>query len=106
MIIQFSPGSTILISLTALMHGNCAISPGESRVFFTRYAAGGLFRWIRYRFRSWETLKAGDQKLAEKEEGSQSTQWKTAIQLFSCVHKLHVNIIAVGLVVPRSEVTY
>ncbi|KAF8066637.1 hypothetical protein FPV67DRAFT_1374100, partial [Lyophyllum atratum] len=46
LIIEFPRGSTILIPSALLRHGNTAIQPGEERVSFTQYCAGGLLRWV------------------------------------------------------------
>ena len=42
-VIEFLPGSTILIPLAMLRHSNVAIQPGEKQFSFTQYTAGGLF---------------------------------------------------------------
>jgi hypothetical protein len=46
LVIRFPPGSTILIPSALLRHSNTAIQDGESRLSFTQYTAGGLFRWV------------------------------------------------------------
>ncbi|KAG0692936.1 hypothetical protein DFH29DRAFT_881896 [Suillus ampliporus] len=48
LIVQFPPGSTIIIPSAILRHGNVSISSGEKRLSFTQYFAGGLIRWVRY----------------------------------------------------------
>jgi hypothetical protein len=45
-IIEFPPGSHILIPSAVMRHANTAIQPHEKRMGFTQYAAGGLFRWV------------------------------------------------------------
>ncbi|THU89020.1 hypothetical protein K435DRAFT_678763 [Dendrothele bispora CBS 962.96] len=45
LIIQFPPGSTILIPSAYLRHSNTTIGPAERRYSFTQYTAGGLFRY-------------------------------------------------------------
>ncbi|KAJ7789209.1 hypothetical protein B0H14DRAFT_2292555, partial [Mycena olivaceomarginata] len=45
-IIQFPPGSTILIPSAILRHSNVGIAEGERRYSFTQYSAAGLFRWV------------------------------------------------------------
>ncbi|KAJ8581000.1 hypothetical protein M405DRAFT_691805, partial [Rhizopogon salebrosus TDB-379] len=42
LIIQFPPGSTILIPSAILRKGNMPISVGETHLSFTQYFAGGL----------------------------------------------------------------
>ncbi|KII87540.1 hypothetical protein PLICRDRAFT_69864, partial [Plicaturopsis crispa FD-325 SS-3] len=51
LVIEFPPGSTILLPLSTLRHGNTTIQEGEERMSFTQYCAGGLIRWVKYGFR-------------------------------------------------------
>jgi hypothetical protein len=46
LVIEFPPGSTILISSAVLTHSNVPVASHESRYSFTQYCAGGLFRWV------------------------------------------------------------
>jgi len=46
LVIEFPPGSTILIPSAAMAHSNTTISVDERRYSFTQYTAGGLFRWV------------------------------------------------------------
>ncbi len=46
LVIEFPPGSTILLPSAAISHFNTPIRRGESRSSFTQYTAGGLFRWV------------------------------------------------------------
>lgn len=45
LIIEFPPGSTILLPSAAISHSNTDIGDGETRCSFTQFSAGGLFRW-------------------------------------------------------------
>lgn len=45
--VEFPPASAILIPSATLTHSNTAICGShESRLSFTQYSAGGLFRWV------------------------------------------------------------
>ncbi|KDR66326.1 hypothetical protein GALMADRAFT_259368 [Galerina marginata CBS 339.88] len=46
LVIEFPPGSTILIPSSAIRHSNTRIQIGERRYSFTQYSAGGIFRWV------------------------------------------------------------
>ncbi|KAF9038820.1 hypothetical protein BDZ89DRAFT_1061223 [Hymenopellis radicata] len=46
LVIQFPPGSTIMIPSALLEHSNVGISEGETRWSFTQFSAAGLFRWV------------------------------------------------------------
>jgi hypothetical protein len=46
LVVEFPPGSTVLIPSALLLHSNTSIQPDESRFSIVQYAAGGLFRWV------------------------------------------------------------
>ena len=48
LVIEFPPGSTILIPSAAIAHSNTAIGRRETRCSFTQFTAGGLFRWVEH----------------------------------------------------------
>ncbi|KAI9069791.1 hypothetical protein FKP32DRAFT_1559038, partial [Trametes sanguinea] len=52
MVIEFPPGSTILIPSAILRHSNTTIRPDEHRYSFTQFSPGGLFRWVACGFQS------------------------------------------------------
>lgn len=84
LVIEFPPGTTILVSSGALAHGNCAIQDGEDRVSFTQYFLGGLSRTVRYGFRTerklrkkkkeWRELNKANEKRCEEGMGLFSTR--------------------------------
>ena len=46
LVIEFPPGSTILIPSAIITHSNVPIQAGEKRYSVTQYATGVLFRWV------------------------------------------------------------
>lgn len=44
LVIEFPPGSTILIPSAAIAHSNTPVACHENRASFTQFTAGGLFR--------------------------------------------------------------
>jgi hypothetical protein len=52
LVIEFPPGSTILIPSSIITHSNVPISKGSTRYSITHYTAGGLFRWVDHGFQS------------------------------------------------------
>jgi hypothetical protein len=97
LMVQFPPGSTVLIPSALVDHGNTPIPPGENRMSITQYAAGGLFRWVAYGFKSAKALmktKAGQKKkaLIDKEDG---VRWKEGLAMFSKVDELQADVQAV-----------
>lgn len=68
LILEFPPGSTILIPSAAILHSNIPIGAGERRYSFTQYTAGGLFRWVEHGFRTVEAYFASLTQEKREEE--------------------------------------
>ena len=98
LVIQFPPGSLVIIPSATLKHGNVPVGVDESRVSFTQYSAGGLFRWVHYGHRSWRSLEVFDSDRAQAELAAREMQWKTAMESFSTLESLHNDRIEAGLV--------
>lgn len=90
--IEFPPGSTIIIPSSSLAHGNTPVQPGETRVSFTQYCAGGLFRWVGCGFRS---LKSCSNRFQARMRAGAVNRWKAALFRFSKVDELHKDCINV-----------
>ena len=88
LVIEFPPGSTILIPSAVIRHGNVPIQQGETRTSFTQYAAGGLFRWVDYGFKTWNQLSESDPARANLELQQRAHKWADFLNLFSKVHEL------------------
>ena len=71
LVIEFPPGSTILIPSTILTHSNVSVPKGSTRYSVTQYTARGLFRWVDHGFQSkesyWESLT--------DEASAEETRW-------------------------------
>ena len=67
LIVEFPPGSTILIPSSIVTHSNLPLSDPshETRFSFTQYASGELFRWVANGFRTHGAL-FGDGREAGK----------------------------------------
>jgi hypothetical protein len=84
LVIDFPPGSTILIPSAVIRHSNTSIQASETRYSFTQYAAGGLFRWVRNGFCSDKMFvaKATKEQMKRREEDRQR-RWKDGVGMFS-----------------------
>lgn len=92
--IQFPVGSTVLIPSGCMEHGNTPIGDGETRLSIAQYAAGGLFRWVAYGFRSAKSLlksKAGKllKKTIDKGAGE---RWREGLAMFSTIGGLQADV--------------
>lgn len=82
--IQFPAGSTILIPLALLSHGNIAFKPGSNaqRMSFTQYMAGGLFRWVRLGFR---LRRDASEALNAEVDAEAPTAWEEALKHWKAI---------------------
>lgn len=64
LIVEFPPGSVILLPSSTIRHGNTPVSPTETRYSFTQFCPGGLLRWTHHGFVPEWTLREEDRKEA------------------------------------------
>lgn len=88
LVIEFPSGATALIPSATVPHGNTSIQEGDTRMSVTQYAAGGLFRWVRYGFRNERQLRKEDPDLAAEFEGRKANAWVNALDAFSTTASL------------------
>jgi hypothetical protein len=88
LVIEFPPGSTIIIPSAVLRHSNVDIQKDEMRMSFTQYSAGGLFRWVDYGFRTASKFKADDPKGKKRFDEASRLRWAMGLGLFSTIGKL------------------
>lgn len=87
LVIEFPPGSTILIPSVSLYHSNTAIQLGERRYLFTQYTSGGLFRWVDQGFqKSADYLAAAEQHVDDQKRMDE--RWNMGVGLFSTLNWL------------------
>ncbi|KAI9459294.1 hypothetical protein HD554DRAFT_2029362 [Boletus coccyginus] len=86
LVIQFPPGSTILVPSGTIRHGNTATQPHEKRQSFTQYCPGGLLRWVAYGFKA---VKAATKSVKQHFDETHKERCIYATGLFSKVHELH-----------------
>ncbi|TRM64738.1 hypothetical protein BD626DRAFT_399710, partial [Schizophyllum amplum] len=89
LVIQFPPGSTIIIPSSVLTHSNVAIGRHEKRFSITQYTAGGLIRWVDQGFRKKEDYIAA---LSPSQRAAQAAEAKTrycdGLALYSTLDEL------------------
>jgi hypothetical protein len=68
LVLEFPPGSTLLLPSACISHSNVDINQGEKRYSFTQYTAGSIFRWVDHGFQLedsfWSSLNS-DEKVEE-----------------------------------------
>lgn len=83
LVIEFPPGSTVLIPSGVIHHSNTRVGVGERRYSFAQYCAGGLFQWVDNGFKTvgnfLSTSSAEEQEaMARANEG----RWEFGLGLF------------------------
>lgn len=88
--VECPSGSSALILSGAIEHGNTPLGPGEKRYALTQYAAGGLFRWVKYGFKSAKELLAtkGGKQQRDAYDGVPGARWQAELDLFSKVDEI------------------
>ena len=82
LVIEFPPGSTILLPSATITHSNTSISKGETRYSFTQYAAGGLFRWVDQGFqKATDFLASRTPEQLEELEEQKKGRWSFGLSL-------------------------
>ncbi|KAF7799759.1 hypothetical protein EIP86_011001 [Pleurotus ostreatoroseus] len=98
LIIEFPPGAIVLIPSATCVHSNTPIQEHETRLAFTQYAAGGLFRFVDYEFRTWKKIVATDHKTVKRVIEERAGRLEKELGLYSHVNSLHADRVACGIV--------
>ncbi|KAL0565224.1 hypothetical protein V5O48_016805 [Marasmius crinis-equi] len=85
-VIEFPPGTIILVPSAIVCHSNTSIASDEDRYSFTMYSAGGLFRWVEHGFQL--EYKYQQTRQAVLDAVANSTCWATGLSLFSTYEEL------------------
>lgn len=85
LIVEFPPGSLILLPSSTIRHGNTPVGPNEHCYSFTMYCAGGLFRWVHHGFVPEWVLTDAQHKEAY---GPHGYRWMEALSKYSVLEDL------------------
>lgn len=90
LIIEFPPGSTILIPSAILRHSNAPLGDEENerRSAFLQYSAGGLFRWVECEHQTQKSFFASGRKYSQSGE----ERWRRGVGIFSKWEELKTRI--------------
>ena len=86
LVIQFPPGSTILVPSGTIHHGNITIRPNETRQSFTQYCPGSLLQWVAYGFM---VVKSVSADVWKHFEDTHEERCRKATNLFSKMGELY-----------------
>ncbi|RXW18566.1 hypothetical protein EST38_g7287 [Candolleomyces aberdarensis] len=86
--IEFPAGAIILIPSATLTHANTPVQPGERRISFTQFCAGGLFRFVDNGFRTEQDFEREDPEGYEKMMKEKEGRWNMGIGLWSTLEEI------------------
>ncbi|EIM79813.1 uncharacterized protein STEHIDRAFT_69087, partial [Stereum hirsutum FP-91666 SS1] len=87
-VIQFPPGTTILVPSACVAHGNTAIVDGKVRKSFTEYVPGGLLRFHRYKFRTEAQFRTEDPEGWARMKKEGKARFEEGIGMYSTLDSL------------------
>lgn len=89
LIIEFPPGSTILLPSSVVRHGNTPIAPHETRYSFTMFVPGPLLRWVHHGLQPKKRLS---KKKLKELYGEGTERWMEALDMFSKIDEIEDDI--------------
>ena len=98
LIIEFPVGCMLSIPSASCKHGNIPVQKHETRASFTQYAAGGLFHYVEYGFKTREQLHASNPARAAEMEREKGERWLREVDIFSKMSELHEDRVRAGIV--------
>ncbi|KAE9388857.1 hypothetical protein BT96DRAFT_960141 [Gymnopus androsaceus JB14] len=87
-IIEFPPGCTILLPSALLCHSNIPPQKGKTRVSFTQYTAGSIFRWLDFGGRTEEAFEQQDPEGYKKMLEMKHLRWEQLLANFCTLDEL------------------
>lgn len=75
LVIEFSPGATILIPSATMSHSNATMSEGEKWYSFTQYMARGTFCWVENGFQTSDRFQGSLTKVQLAEVEAENAGW-------------------------------
>lgn len=88
LVIEFPPATLILIPSAVFTHSNTGIQTDETRLSFTQYTPGAIFRYYDNGFRTDDQFKADDEEGYLQAVAARATRWETGLSLWSTVDEL------------------
>ncbi|KAJ7698010.1 hypothetical protein B0H17DRAFT_1006854 [Mycena rosella] len=88
LMIEFPAGALILLPSATIAHSNIPIAPGQTRISFTHYTAGGLMRFVDNRFRTNAEVEAEDPEEFARLATLKDTWWEMGLKLLSMVNEI------------------
>lgn len=94
LVIEFPPGTSILLPSGSVRHGNTLIGAHEFRTSVTQYCPGGLLRYVAYGMRTVKQLKNNPEVDELEVIGDLDKRWAEVVGCFSHSEELHADRLA------------
>ncbi|KAF8668556.1 hypothetical protein AX14_006130 [Amanita brunnescens Koide BX004] len=88
LIVEFPPGSTILLPSATITHSNIPVQEGDIRMSFTQYCPGEIFRYIENGFQTDKQLKQDDPECYQQRALAKEKRWEEGLALISIFDEL------------------
>ncbi|KAJ7685970.1 hypothetical protein B0H17DRAFT_1332964 [Mycena rosella] len=85
LVIEFPAGALMLLPSATIAHSNIPVAPGQTRISFMQYTAGGLMRFVDNGFRTDAEVEAEDPEEFARLAALKDTRWEMGLKLLSTV---------------------
>ncbi|KAL0575412.1 hypothetical protein V5O48_006552 [Marasmius crinis-equi] len=91
LVVDFPPGSTVLIPSAVVTHSNTRIAEGDERTSFTQYTAGAIFRWVGNGCKTEDELESSNPQAWSEMMNCKRSAVSDRIKLYSTIDELLVH---------------
>ncbi|KAK7022634.1 hypothetical protein R3P38DRAFT_3196032 [Favolaschia claudopus] len=88
LVVEFPHGALILLPSATIAHSNVPVQPGDERVSFTQFSAGGIFRYIDNHGKTEKKLAADDPEEYSHLMKLKEQRWEMGLALLSTMDEL------------------
>ncbi|KAJ7696886.1 hypothetical protein B0H14DRAFT_2226870, partial [Mycena olivaceomarginata] len=88
LVVEFPPGTLILLPSATVAHSNVPVQLDEERVSFTQFTAGGIFRYVDNGCQTVEQLAEDDPEEYRRLMALKAGRWEAGLNLLSTVDEL------------------
>ncbi|KAJ3807780.1 hypothetical protein F5876DRAFT_47421 [Lentinula aff. lateritia] len=93
LVIDFPHGATVLIPSGVITHSNTPVATGDTRMSFTQYTAGAIFRWVENGCRTERELEVANPKGWAAMQAGKDEAYIRHINNFSTIDELTAGIL-------------
>ena len=91
LVVEFLHAALILLPSATVAHSNVPVQPGDERVSFTQFTAGGIFRYVDNGGQTVEELAEGDPQEYDRVMLLKAARWEAGLSLLSTLDEVLPN---------------